>query len=55
MVLYVIPHVVLSAAAHVAHCVLLLPTVLESRPVPVTGINVKSWDIPSRPSNRDQR
>ena len=54
MVLYVIPHVVLRAAAHVVHCALLLPTVLESRPVPVTEIKVKSWDIPSCPGIRDQ-
>ena len=41
MVLYVTPHAVLSAVAHVAHCIFLLVllTILESRPVPVTGIS----------------
>ena len=56
MVLYVTPHAVLSAVAHVAHCIFLLVllTILESRLVPVTGIKVKYRDIPSRPGNRDQ-
>ena len=42
-VLYVIPHAVLSAVAHVAvaHCIFLLLTILESRLVPVTRIKVK--------------
>ena len=53
-VLYVIPHAVLSPVAHVAHCILLLLTILESRPVPLTGIKVKYRDIPSRPGNWDQ-
>ena len=51
---HVVPHAVLSAVAHVAHCIFLLLKILKSRPVPVTGIKVKYQDIPSRPGNLDQ-